>query len=62
MYSSSEDEPKNSGSSDPGVTSVGIVAGVLGAVVLLVVIIVIVRKYHSQKKYGRELEHLVCQT
>ena len=62
MYSSSEGESDHSGSSDPGVTSVAIVAGVLGAIVLLVVTIMTVKKYRSQKKCGRELEHLVALT
>ena len=60
MYSSSEDESNNSGSSDPGVTSVVIVAGVLGAIILSIVAIMIVKKYRNQKKCGRELQPLVA--
>lgn len=62
MYSSSEDESDHSGRPGPGVTSVAILAGVLGAIVLLVVTIMIVKKYRNQKKCGRELEHLVALT
>lgn len=62
MYSSNEDESNKSGSSDPGVTSIAIVAGVLGAIALLAVTIMIVRKYRNKKKCGRDLEPLVVQT
>ncbi|KAL9974824.1 hypothetical protein ACROYT_G011914 [Oculina patagonica] len=57
-YSSNEDH-SDTGSSGSGVTAIVVVAGILGAVCLLAVTILIVRKYHHQKKSGRELEPLV---